>query len=212
MKMKNQVLLLAAISLMFASCVGNPEGKKAETTDSVEVGDVTAAGEYLKIDTELSTVIWKGTKVTGSHEGTIAIKEGSISVDNNKITGGSFVLDMNTITDTDLEGEYKQKLEDHLKSDDFFAVTEYPESSFTITNIAEGADANQVVVSGNLTIKDVSKNITFDATIEKISESSLIAHANFNIEREDWGVSYEGKKDDLISKEINFNVSIIAKN
>lgn len=209
--MKKQVLFLATVALIVSSCAGNPEGKKAETTDSVDVENVTAAGEFLSIDTEQSHVVWKGTKVTGAHEGTIAIKEGAVSVDNNTITGGSFVLDMNTITDTDMEGEYKEKLEAHLKSDDFFAVAEYPESSFTITNVAEGTNANQVVISGNLTIRGVAKNITFDATIEEISESSLKATADFNIEREDWGVSYEGKKDDLISKQINFNISIVAK-
>lgn len=210
--MKNQVLFLASAFLFLTSCVGNPEGKKAETTDSVEIEEVNAAGVFLTIDTDQSKIVWKGSKVTGSHEGTIAIKEGAISVDNNTITGGSFVIDMNTITDTDMEGEYKEKLEEHLKSEDFFAVAEFPESTFTITSVTEGSEANQVVISGNLVIKGISKNITFDAQVEEISETALKATADFNIEREEWGVNYEGKKDDLISKEINFNISIVAKN
>jgi len=206
-------MLFSAVAVMvLASCAGNPEGKKAETTDSVEVANnTTAAGEFYAVDTAASQVVWKGTKVTGSHEGVIAIKEGSISVDNNVITGGSFILNMNTISATDLSGEYKEKLDGHLKAEDFFAVATYPEASFTITNVAEGATANDIIVSGNLTIKDKTKNITFDAKIEEVSATAVKINADFNILREDWGITYEGKKDDLISKQINFKVTLVAK-
>ncbi len=209
--MKKIVLFSAVAAMVLASCAGNPEGKKAETTDSIEVANVINVGTALPIDTSASKVVWKGTKVTGSHEGTIAIKSGTISVDNNQITAGEFILDMNTISSTDLDGEYKEKLDGHLKADDFFSVASHPESSFVITGVKQGATANDYVISGNLTIKGITKNITFDAKVEEISEFSVTATADFNILREDWGVSYEGKKDDLISKEINFKVTIVAK-
>ena len=80
--------------------------------------------KVIKVDD--SKVVWKGYKVTGSHEGTISIKSGSLVFDNEKLTGGEFVMDMTTIGATDLEGEYKGKLDGHLKSDDFFGVEKYP--------------------------------------------------------------------------------------
>lgn len=210
--MKKLVLFSAVAAMVLASCAGNPEGKKAETTDSVEVANnTTAAGDFYAVDTAASHVMWKGTKVTGAHEGTISIKEGSVSIDNNVLTGGSFVLNMNTISATDLTGEYKDKLDGHLKAEDFFAVATYPEASFTITNVKAGATPNDVVISGNLTIKDKTKNITFDAKVEEVSATSVKTVADFNILREDWGITYEGKKDDLISKEINFKVTLVAK-
>jgi polyisoprenoid-binding protein YceI len=97
-----------------------------------------------------------------------------------------------------------------LKADDFFAVATFPEASFEITEVKAGATAADAVISGNLTIKGISKNITFDAKVDEVSETAVKTSADFNILREDWAVNYEGKKDDLISKEINFKVTIVA--
>lgn len=208
--MKKIVLFSAAAAMVLASCVGNPEGKKAETTDSVETVD-QVVGEAYTVDAAESTLVWTGTKVTGAHTGTVNVKSGSIHVDNGAITGGSFVLDMTSINSTDLDGEYKEKLDGHLKADDFFAVAEYPEASFVITDVKAGATANDAVISGNLTIKGVSKNITFDAKVDEVTDATVKTTSDFNIAREDWGVNYSGKQDDLISKEINFKVTVVAK-
>lgn len=211
-KMKKITLLSAIAALVLASCAGNPEGKKAETKDSVAVENTTAAaGTVYNVDTTASKLVWKGTKVTGAHTGTVNIKSGSITVDAGKLTGGNFVLDMNSISSTDLEGEYKQKLDGHLKADDFFAVATHPEASFTITEVKAGATDQDLVISGNLVIKGISKNITFDAKVTEATETDVKATANFNIERAQWGVNYAGKEDDLISKEINFDVTLVAK-
>lgn len=207
--MRKITLLAATAALVLASCAGNPEGKKADTKDSVVVEN-QVSGDAFTVDTAQSSVVWTGTKVTGSHTGTVAIKSGNVIVENGVIKGGKFVLDMNTISSTDLEGEWKEKLDDHLKSDDFFAVETYPEASFEITEVKAGATPSDLVVSGNLTIKGITKNITFDAKAEEVTDNTVKYSADFNIAREDWGVTYEGKKDDLISKEINFKVNVVA--
>ncbi|TDQ77155.1 YceI family protein [Sphingobacterium yanglingense] len=207
--MKKLVLFSAVAAMVLASCAGNPEGKKAETKDLVATVDQVTGVAY-KVDTAATKIMWKGTKVSGFHEGTITVKSGVVNVDNGAITGGNFVLDMNTISATDLEGEYKDKLDGHLKADDFFGVATHPEASFTITEVKAGATAGTVVISGNLVIKGISKNITFDSKVDEITDTTVKTSADFNILREDWGVSYEGKKDDLISKEINFRVNIVA--
>lgn len=207
--MKKIFVLFLSAGLFMTSCVSNPEGKKAETTDSVDAaGEVI--GENYTIDNENSTLLWTGSKVTGQHFGNVTFKSGTIHVDNGSITGGDFILDMNTIVSNDLEGEYKDQLEGHLKSEDFFAVEEYPEAQFAITEVKTGANEGEIVISGNLTIKGVSKNITFDANVEELTETLVNAKADFNIAREDWGVNYAGKADDLISKEINFKLDITA--
>lgn len=204
------MLFVSAGMLALASCVSNPDGKRAETTDGVETAEMTADGTALTVDTAASSVVWTGRKVSGQHHGTVKIKSGSLTVDEGKLTGGNFVIDLNTITNQDLDGEYKTKLEDHLRSDDFFDVANHPEARFEITGVREGSEANAVVVSGNLTIRGVTKNITFDADVEEASDTAVKATADFNIAREDWGITYSGQADDLISKEINLKITLVA--
>jgi polyisoprenoid-binding protein YceI len=208
--MEKVFLSLAAGALVLASCVGNPEGKKAETADSVETVASSDTGNELAVDTALSKVEWTGKKVSGQHHGDVQVKSGALTVDEGKLVGGNFVIDLTSINNLDLEGEFKGKLEGHLKSPDFFDVENHPEATFEITDVKDGATAGAVVISGNLTIRGVSKNITFDAQVEEASDTAVKATADFNIAREDWGVSYKGQADDLISKEINLKVTLVA--
>lgn len=207
--MKKLVLFSAAAAMVLASCVSNPDGKKADTTDSVETTDQVVGNVYT-VDAAQSTLVWTGAKVTGQHEGTVDIKSGELHVNEGAVSGGKFVLDMNTINTTDLEGEWKDKLDGHLKADDFFDVANNPEASFEITSVTAGAVEGGIAIAGNLTIKGVSKNITFDANVEELTDAIVKVSADFNIAREDWGVNYAGQQDDLISKEINFKVTLVA--
>lgn len=209
--MKKSILLFSAAILVLSSCVSNPDGEKAVTTDSINTTALAASDTQLAVDTAKSTLTWIGKKVTGQHTGTVEITSGKLLLHEGKLSGGNFELDLTTINNTDQEGEYKGKLESHLKSADFFDVKNHPKASFEITSIAPGSSDSVIKVSGNLTIRGISKNITFDATTN-INESSAVADANFNIAREDWGVSYTGKSDDLISKEINLDIHLVAGN
>ncbi len=208
--MEKVVLTVMAGALMLASCVSNPDGKRAETSDQLSDATSSHTANELAVDTDQSSVHWTGRKVSGEHHGDVQIKSGALSVEDGKLVGGNFVLDLTTITNHDLDGEYKGKLEGHLKSADFFDVDNHPEASFEITGVQEGAEAGTVIVSGNLTIRGVTKNITFDAQLQEASDSAVKATADFNIAREDWGVNYAGQADDLISKEINFKVTLVA--
>lgn len=209
--MKKLLVLPAIAAVIMSSCAGNPEGKKAEVQDSVATEQIaTLAGEVFNVDAAQSKVVWTGTKVTGAHTGTIAIKSGSLNAENGVLTGGTFTLDLNTISSTDLEGEYKEKLDTHLKSADFFDAAQFPEATFVVTKVEAGATAQDAKISGNLTIKGVTKNISFDAKVIESNATTIKTEADFNIVRADWGVNYEGKKDDLISAEINFKVSLVA--
>ncbi|WP_191859830.1 YceI family protein [Hanstruepera ponticola] len=153
-----------------------------------------------------SEVTWKGYKVTGSHEGTIAIKSGNLVFDGETLTGGNFVMDMTTIGSTDLSGEYKGKLDGHLKSDDFFGVEKYPTASLIFTDVqASGKNAYQI--TGDLTIKETTHPVTFI-----LSVYGSKATANLKIDRSKYDVRYGSSSffDNLQDKVIYDEFDIIA--
>ncbi|MCB2208257.1 MAG: YceI family protein [Bacteroidetes bacterium] len=119
--------------------------------------------QNLTVDTEKSTLAWHGEKVTGEHDGMIELKEGWLSWNNDKLTGGKFVIDMSSITNTDLEdAEYNTKLVNHLKSDDFFGVEKFPTAKLEIKS-SEKFSNGKAKIKAHLTIKDITHPIEFDA-------------------------------------------------
>ena len=137
-----------------------------------------------EVKVETSSVTWKGYKVTGSHAGSIALKQGSLEFKDGKLTGGEFVIDMTSIINTDMEGEYKAKLEGHLKSDDFFGVSTYPTAKL-VFNTVKSTGKNSYEVTGDLTIKDKTNPVTFDMSIYGNK-----ATANVKIDRTEYEVRY----------------------
>ena len=207
---KFSLLLILLFSLSLVNCEKAPDAPKADTQAPVENTKPQADAKPLKLDLAKSTIKWIGTKVTGKHNGTIKLKSGEVLVSGQKVVGGKFVVDMTTLEDLDLEGndKFKEKLETHLKSDDFFSVEKFPETKFEITSVKEEGN-NKVNITGNLTIKDVTKSISFPASIEvDANKNPVAAKANFNIDRFQWGVVYKGKADDLIKSEINFDLDL----
>lgn len=199
---KNTVLFVALI-IVATSCTPEPKGDKAEVADAVSSEQIQAAkGTAVAVNTEASTINWTGTKVGGQHTGTIAISEGELMVDGDNVTGGSFTMDMNTITVTDLEGGKKGSLEAHLKGsddkkkDDFFNVKDYPTATFQITG-AEAVEGNEAVshkITGNLTMKDITKSITFDALISVADGVVKATAPAFTIDRTLWKIMYNSKQ------------------
>jgi Uncharacterized conserved protein len=145
--------------------------------------------ETYKVDTTQSQIIWKWYKVTGEHSGTIDIKQGALEYSEGVLTGGNFTIDMNSISCTDLEGEWKTKLEGHLKSDDFFGVAAHPTAQFKITKVVpRGTDGSYKLI-GNLTIKDITKEVKFTANIKE-ANGQRVANAKTTIDRSDFNVKY----------------------
>ncbi|MFI0431160.1 YceI family protein [Mariniflexile sp. HMF6888] len=161
------------------------------------------AVEKKEIKTDKSKVVWKGYKVTGSHEGTIAIKSGSLSFDGDKLIGGEFVIDMTTISSTDLEGEYKGKLDGHLKADDFFGVENHPASTLVFTKVT-ASGKNAYNVTGDLTIKGKTNPITFTISIygNKATTSLKVDRTKYDIK---YGSAnfFDGLKDKAIYDEFD---------
>ena len=160
-----------------------------------------------EVKIESSQVTWKGYKVTGSHAGSIGLKQGSLDFKDGKLTGGEFIIDMTSIVNTDMEGEYKAKLEGHLKSDDFFSTQNHTAANLNITKV-EGRDG-KYSVTGDLTIKDITKSITFAM---KVSDNS--ANAKLKIDRTEFDIKYksasffENLKDKAILDDFDLNVNL----
>ncbi len=148
------------------------------------VSFTTPKEEKKTIDTSKSKVVWKGYKVTGSHEGTIALKEGALMFDQGKLTGGSVVVDMTTINTTDLDGKSKNKLDGHLRSDDFFGVKNYPTATLKIKNV-KATGKNSYSVTGELTIKAKTHPVTFSMSVY-----GSRANATLKIDRSKYDVRY----------------------
>jgi polyisoprenoid-binding protein YceI len=216
--MKKTIFLAASVAFL-AAC-NTPDGDKIETGAKQEVAQTEGSTTY-RIDSN-SVVTWTGSKPTGSHTGTFNLKEGSLLVKDNTVTGGSFIIDVASLTNKDLAGdpENKGKLEGHLKSPDFFDVAKYPTAKFEITSVEPYvADSATTAVAGathtirgNLSLKDSTKNIAFPAKVV-VDQASASASADFNIDRTVWGMNYKGPgnpQDWFISKEVNIKIALTA--
>ncbi len=163
----------------------------------------TIEGEKKDIKVENSTLAWKGYKVTGSHTGTVAIESGNLMFKDGVLTGGDILINMTTIESTDLEGEYKGKLEGHLKSDDFFGVEKFPTATLKLTKV-KVAGKNSYTATGDLTIKGITKSVDLD-----LSVYGNKANATIKIDRSEFNVRYgstsffDGLKDKAIYDEFD---------
>jgi polyisoprenoid-binding protein YceI len=172
-----------------------------------------------ELDTAGSAFKWTGRKVSGEHFGNVKLKSGSVNLDKGMPVGGEFVLDMTTITDSDIEAaEWRKKLEDHLKSPDFFAVEKFPTATFKLENAKKQGGAGEFEVTGTLTVKDITKPVKFTA---KISEDKGVAKAaaKFQINRLDWDIKYNSGKffdvkqlgDKMIYDDIGIEFDLVTK-
>lgn len=181
--MKKIVLSLVAIAFVLLSFT--TADKNTEVAMNVsDLSEITFDGN---VDVESSVLYWKGKKPTGSHNGTVKLKEGSMKVKKGKIKSGEFVIDMTTIKDTD----GSKRLEGHLSSADFFDVKKFPTSKFVISKTKKQGD--KISVTGDLTIKGVTKSITFPATISEEDGVVTFKSETFEVNRANFNVRYGSK-------------------
>ena len=161
-----------------------------------------------EINTKNSSVLWKGEKVTGSHEGTIMIKSGFLKFNNKKFIGGEFEIDMNSLVCTDLSGEYKEKLEGHLKADDFFGVSKFPTATLKIKRVKQKKE-DTYECTAEITIKAKTEIIIFNTILNKNS-----AVAKIKIDRTKFDIKYgsgsffKGLGDNMIYDEFDLNINL----
>ena len=217
---KLNVALLVMIAAMFFTCERAPKGDNATITD--EQKTTAATGKTFVVDTADSRVKFTGYGVGKNHPGKFKLQSGEIAIANNQVTGGSFVIDIRSM-DMEQDGRMiDEKLRPHLMSGDFFDAEKFGTAKFEITkvepyekndndsSIIEGANFN---VSGNLTLKEDTKNITFPARID-LDNETLKATADFDIDRTQWKMNYGNDKtlgDKFISEKVNIALDLKAK-
>ena len=165
--------------------------------------------QTYKIDVSKSIIKWEGKKITGQHEGTIKLSEGSLTFKKDVLVNGNFTVDMNSITVTDLKaGEGKEKLEGHLKADDFFGTDKFATAKLVFKTI--GKKSNGVyAVTADLTIKDITKPVKFNITVGKDT-----ATAALKVDRTKYDIKYgsgsffDGLGDKTINDEFELAVDL----
>jgi|WetSurMetagenome_2_1015567.scaffolds.fasta_scaffold81801_2 polyisoprenoid-binding protein YceI len=213
------VFLLSSVFMIINGCTKSD--KEIMINSGNKSAEMKNASKILNIDKSNSKLNWAGKKVTGQHTGYISIAKGEIGMNKDKIVAGNFDIDLRTIIDVDLtDKEWNDKLINHLKSEDFFFAEKYQYAKFEISKIEPLSDnakpGPNSMVTGNLTIKGITKGISFPAMI-KIENGILNAIADFDIDRTVYDIKfrsgkfYENLGDNLIYDDFNINFNIYAK-
>lgn len=210
-------LLLPVLIFAFFLNGCQKSDKEAKVTKEEKKLKTTERSNIMKINTQESIVEWIGKKVTGQHNGNIRINSGELNINDGKLVSGKIEIDMGTIVCLDLtDKSTNDKLIGHLKSDDFFSVEKYPYSYFEITDAKEYKNSDKpehnYIINGNLTIKGITKGISFPANIN-VQNGFLNANADFDLDRTEWNVRYGSGKffQNLGDKLINDNFNIKLK-
>ncbi|NOT37633.1 MAG: YceI family protein [Saprospiraceae bacterium] len=208
------LFIISLLSFVISGCK-----KKSEDKEAPKVTQIDGLGTLYEAIPEQSIIYWVGSSAGGSHNGSLKIKKSNLEINpHGQLLKGSFIIDMNSLTNLDItDAGEKKDLEDHLKDADFFATDSYPEADFIVTNIAPIIDSitNQFV-KGDLNIKGISNPIEFKAQILATGNSALITVPEFTIDRTRWNINYKSSKildiikDELISDDIKISMKIVA--
>ena len=222
--MKNSIKFMLALLVMglISACGGNaPAGEQVEAEAPVETPAEPTAAEAAAyaVDLTNSVIEWKGTKPTGDfHTGIIKLSKGELSVKDGNLVGGSFELDMSSIENTDQEpGKGKEKLEGHLKSGDFFEVEKFPKGTFEIASVeaVEGKEDVSHTITGNLTMKDITKSVTIPVKVEMAEGKIMAKTPSFTIDRTEWDIKFNSGligtiKDKIIDDQVGLTINLMA--
>jgi len=199
------MIILAFAAMGLSVLAGEPKAQKSETA---------------KVDASQSAFKWHAKKVTGEHNGTVKFQSGEIVLSNSVVSGGIFTMDMTTIDNADMTGEYHDKLVKHLKSEDFFSVEKNKTATLKIKSAAEIKDAKpgekNYTIKADLTVKGITNEIVFPALIV-INKENIVAIADFMIDRTKYDIRYGSKTffenigDKAIDNEFNVNVRVVGK-
>ena len=169
---------------------------------------VVAAPQKYDIDTSHTQVIFSWNHFGFSNPSASLEKiSGDFQLDTADITKSSISVTL------PLDGLHTgvPKLDEHLKSADFFEAAKYPDITFKSTKV-EKTGANGLKIVGDLTIHGVTKPVTLTTKINKIGENPMMkkASAGFDatttIKRSEFGVDkYVPNVSDEIPVRITFD-------
>lgn len=168
----------------------------------------------LTVDPANSSLTWHAEKLTGSHNGAVRVRSGSLTMHCGQLAKGSVVIGMNTLTVNDLAAPDKQKLENNLRSDYFFDTGKYPDAKLDIVSVEGVVNQfnHQLKVTGNLTLRGITKRIDFTVNVSKSTVTDFIAQADIIINRRDWSIATSNiMYNTAIKTDIRLHVSLQAK-
>ena len=223
MKIKPTILQFALVGAILTSCDNAPKGDNATITEEQkpETTASTAAAMSFMVDTNDSKIKFTGYGVGKQHPGKFKITSGNVTVTENRVTGGEFTIDVRSLEMEEKGDMYKNKLRPHLLSGDFFDAEKFGTAKFEITgstpyekndkdtSIVDGAN---FTISGNLTIKGETKNVSFPAKVD-LDDNTLKGKADFDIDRTQWKMNYGNDKtlgDKFISEKVNIELDLKA--
>jgi polyisoprenoid-binding protein YceI len=200
--------------MLLSSCIGkhNSDAQKATISKQSTLVKSEIKGDTIRIDFTKSDIHWKGTKMRGAgkHEGEIELQSGYLITKNNQLVNGNFVVDMTSLGVTDIpehEPIPRNNLNNHLKSSDFFDVEKFPTSKFKITHVKQ-ITSDSLLISGNLTLKSITKNIEFGANYRE-----KLFSTKFMFDRFQWNIAYEGNFADktLVDKGVELTINLVTE-
>ena len=212
----NKKLSITFLILIIAPFVFGCNGPVTAENNNKTSASSAALGQKYSIDPKETVVTWKGSMVIASeeeHTGYVYLSKGDLMIDKGQLVGGTFEIDMNTIEYKDRE--HKNSPVFHLKSPDYFDVKKFPIATFVITRVTSSNDKN-MQVTGNLTIKEVTNEVSFPAKID-LKDGIVKANGKLVIDRTDWGIRYRSGKfydvvaDQIVSDDVEFLMNIVAK-
>jgi polyisoprenoid-binding protein YceI len=187
----------------------------ATATISLIGASTLFAADIYKADAKSSEVKWNAAKVSGEHWGYVSVKDGYLEMDNGKLKGGKFNINMPSLTVEDIEDpEWNGKLKGHLHSDDFFSTNTYKTASLDITDVKQ-IKGNEYQINGDLTIKGIKKPVSFPATVT-MEDGKVVGVGKMKIDRTDYDIKYnsgsffEDLGDKMIYDEFDLDVRLVA--
>jgi polyisoprenoid-binding protein YceI len=217
--------VLTALLFFVFSCGDAPKGEEAKTGEAAPVQSeasaaiATEGATPMTIDLDSSKFSWKATKLMGGgHNGTFTLSAGNLFVKDNQIVAGKFTIDMNSLANLDIEDSGKKgKLEGHLKSDEFFNTGAHPTATFVITEAIPSTetDNKRQKITGNLTMKDITKSITLFVKVNPSENGLSASTGSFVIDRTEWDVKYGSgligtAKDQIINDKVQIDIYLVA--
>jgi len=211
--MKNLFLALF-VAFAFVACDNEKEVTEVSTENSTSTEEDTDMTASAEMDEQY--VWWKGSKVLGAgeHTGKAMLSDVDLQTEDGKLVGGTVTVDLTSMSSEDLEGKKADDLLGHLASEDFFEIETYPTATFKITNVEHPAAGSDEMhqVTGDLTVKDVTKEITIPAKIDVDENGDVDFESAFTIDRSEYNVKYGSMtlgnvaKDKAIKDEVELKV------
>lgn len=202
---------LAFASLVAAACAKDPTAGKTQAAVGTAKPEtpLASAGELIEVTPAVAKIGFIGAKVTAQHVGKFSDFHGAIALSDGRPEASRVEVEVKTAS-VSIEGG-PAKLENHLRSPDFFDVANHPTARFVSTAIQPGSDVAGAThtVTGNLTLRGTTRSVTFPATIT-VTPAEVGVKAEFGINRKDFGIVYPGMADDLIKDNVLLHIEITA--